>query len=92
MSLSANDIETIRIHLNAIKERLCNQGRWTEAEQYQHIVNELRDVVDIVHCKECKHWDGYYCHHHGYGNGHGNYAPPVKNKMGFCDWADEKKG
>ena len=29
-----DDFETIRIHLNAYKEKLCNQKRWKEAENF----------------------------------------------------------
>lgn len=35
--LTDDDFEIIRIHLNACKERLCNQHRWKEAEEYQRI-------------------------------------------------------
>lgn len=39
--LTNDDIETIRIHLNAYKENLCNQKRWNEAEEYQRIIDRL---------------------------------------------------
>lgn len=39
--LTADEVETIRIHMNAIKERLCNQNRHNEAEEYQVIVDKL---------------------------------------------------
>ena len=32
--LTDDDFETIRIHLNAFKEKLCNQQRWEEAKEY----------------------------------------------------------
>ena len=35
------DFETIRIHLNAYKEKLCNQQRWKEAEEYQQIIDRF---------------------------------------------------
>ena len=35
--LTDDDFETIRIHLSAFKERLCNQRRWEEAEEYQRM-------------------------------------------------------
>ena len=35
------DFETIRIHMNAYKEKLCNQQRWKEAEEYQRIIDRL---------------------------------------------------
>lgn len=39
--LSDDDFETIRIHLNAYKENLCNQRRWKEAEEYQRIIDRF---------------------------------------------------
>ena len=39
--LTDDDFETIRIHLNAFKEKLCNQQRWKEAEQYQRIIDRF---------------------------------------------------
>ena len=47
---------------------------------------------EIIRCKDCKHWDGYYCHNRWYGDGYGNYAPPIKSKDGFCDLAKRKEG
>ena len=42
--LTEDEIKAIRIHMNAFKERLCNQHRWKEAEEYQQIVDKL-DVM-----------------------------------------------
>jgi len=39
--LTDDDFETIRIHLNAYKEKLCNQKRWKEAEEYQRIIDRF---------------------------------------------------
>ena len=39
--LTDDDFETIRIHLSAYKERLCNQHRWEEAEEYQRIIDRF---------------------------------------------------
>lgn len=39
--LTDDDFETIRIHLSAYKERLCNQRRWKEAEEYQRIIDRF---------------------------------------------------
>lgn len=39
--LTDDDFETIRIHLNAYKEKLCNQQRWKEAEEYQRIIDRF---------------------------------------------------
>lgn len=39
--LTDDDFETIRIHLNAQKEKLCNQQRWEEADEYQRIIDRF---------------------------------------------------
>ena len=39
--LTDDDFETIRIHLSACKEKLCNQHRWKEAEEYQRIIDRF---------------------------------------------------
>lgn len=39
--LTDDDFEAIRIHLNAYKEKLCNQRRWEEAEEYQRIIDRF---------------------------------------------------
>lgn len=39
--LTDDDFETIRIHLDACKEKLCNQGRWKEAKEYQRIYDRF---------------------------------------------------
>lgn len=42
--LTVEDIETIRIHLNAIKGNLCNQRRYKEAEEYEEIIKRLTSL------------------------------------------------
>lgn len=39
--LTDDDVETIRIHLSAFKEKLCNQGRYREAEEYQRLIDRF---------------------------------------------------
>ena len=39
--LTDDDFETIRIHLSALKESLCNQGRWKEAEDYERLISRF---------------------------------------------------
>ena len=43
--LTDDDKETIRIHLNAIKEELCNQHRWNEAKEYEELIDRLMDAT-----------------------------------------------
>ena len=66
--LSDDDFETIRIHLNAYKENLCNQHRWEEAEEYQRIINRFIAFAsaqpEIIRCKDCKHQE---IHEYNYG-------------------------
>ena len=47
MTLTHDEVETIRIHMNAFKENLCNQCRWKEAEEYQTIVDKLDDLMTV---------------------------------------------
>ena len=46
---------------------------------------------ELILCKECKHWDGYFCHNKLWGDGYGNYTPPIKGEDGFCDWAERRE-
>lgn len=39
--LTDEDKETIRIHLSAFKEKLCNQHRWNEAKEYEELISRL---------------------------------------------------
>lgn len=57
--LTDDDFETIRIHLSAYKEKLGNQHRWEEAEEYQRIIDRFMSFastqLEIVRCKDCIH-------------------------------------
>ena len=63
--LTDDDFETIRIHLSAFKERLCNQHRWEEAEEYQRIIDRFMRFAssqpEIARCKDCKHHWTHRC-------------------------------
>ena len=45
--LTDEDKETIRIHLSAFKERLCNQHRWNEAEEYEELISRLLSTSSV---------------------------------------------
>ena len=45
--LTKDDIETIRIHLGAIKENLCNQRRWKEAQEYENLIKRLLSASSV---------------------------------------------
>lgn len=42
--LTDDDKEVIRIHLNAFKEKLCNQYRWNEAKEYEELIDRLMNL------------------------------------------------
>jgi len=61
-------------------------------EEYGFLVSaSMKYGEEIIRCKDCKHWDGYYCHNKWWGDGYGNYTPPIKSEEGFCDWAERKE-
>lgn len=45
--LTDEDKETIRIHLSAFKEKLCNQHRWNEAEEYEELISRLLSTPSV---------------------------------------------
>ena len=63
--LTDDDFETIRVHLNAYKEKLCNQQRWEEADEYQRIIDRFMAFAsaqpELIRCKDCKHYHPNYC-------------------------------
>ena len=67
--LTDDDFETIRIHLNAQKEKLCNQQRWEEAEEYQRIIDRFMAFASAEPERKTAEWiygenggqDGWYC-------------------------------
>ena len=59
----------------------------------EQAINEqpIIDAVPVIRCKDCKHWDGRYCHNQWWGDGHVYYTPPIKTEDGYCDWAERKE-
>lgn len=65
--LTDDDFETIRICLDACKEKLCNQSRWKEAKEYQRIYDRFMAFASAQperpeqpesakeYCAECDH-------------------------------------
>ena len=45
---------------------------------------------ELIRCRDCKYYDGYYCHNKWWGDGHGYYTPPIKKDDGYCDWAERR--
>jgi len=64
-----------------IVEKRQTSGGWTWAEPKD----------ELIRCRNCTHWDGYYCHNKNWGDGYGNYTPPIKSENGFCDWSERKE-
>lgn len=69
-----------------------NSGLWIRYKIFEEAIRDAPEVdaVPVIRCKGCKHWDGYCCHNKRWGDGYGNYTPPIKNEDGFCDWAERK--
>ena len=53
--LTDDDFETIRIHLSAIKEKLLNQGRYGEAEEYQRIIDRFMAFASAYWTSTARH-------------------------------------
>ena len=53
--------------------------------------NYIRQNPELIRCRDCKYYDGYYCHNKWWGDGHGYYTPPIKKDDGYCDWAERKE-
>lgn len=86
---------------NFYKERNPNEGAdsTNQRHRYMQFLGDCEairnsptiDAVPVIRCGDCKHFDGYYCHNKWWGDGHGNYTPPIKVEDGFCDWAERKE-
>lgn len=71
-----------------MKEWICREMSTSTSPNENGI---LMIEKELIRCEDCKHCDGYFCHNKWWGNGYGNYAPPIKKKEGFCDWAERKE-
>lgn len=90
--LTDDDFETIRIHLNACKEKLCNQQRWEEAEEYQRIIDRFMAFASaqpgIIHCKDCMFKETHgvsLCCDHITGD------EIMVMPSDFCSWAERRQ-
>lgn len=52
---------------------------------------DFMNASRLIRCRDCKYYDGYYCRNIFWGNGNGNYTPPIKAEDGHCDWAERKE-
>ena len=92
--LPDDDFETIRIHLSAFKEQLCNQHRWKEAEEYQRIIDRFMSFAnaqpEIIHCKDCKHSEHWYRDKARCFLWHEQGIDVFED--GYCSYAERKEG
>lgn len=52
VEFTLDELETMRGHISAIKEKLCNQRRWGEALEYQIIQDKLELIIKEVEKKK----------------------------------------
>ena len=81
--LTDDDFETIRIHLNAYKEKLCNQRRWKEAGEYQRIIDRF---MEFASAQPEQHW--IPCSER-LPEERGFYLTTTKDKAVYCDYWNE---
>ncbi len=81
-----------------MEDTVYRQDAIDEIRKCRFVVDAIDKIKDLpsaqpenIRCKDCKHWDGYYCHNKYWGDGNGYYTPPIKTEDGFCDWAERKE-
>ncbi len=47
--------------------------------------NNVGDKVEVIRCKDCKHWSMGYCNHFAYYS-----YEPMTNEDGFCSYGERK--
>ena len=90
--LTDDDFETIRILLNAYKEKLGNQQRWKEAMEYQRIIDRFMAFAsaqsEIIRCKDCKYCEHWYADKGRCFLWHESGIDVFEN--GFCNYAERR--
>ena len=92
MKLTKDEVETIRIHMSAFKEMLCNQRRWNEAQDYQNIVDKLDGLLtadSAIRCKDCIYHHGVWCTKNSYREFDPNDV--VTGDDDYCSMAKRKE-
>ena len=82
--LNDDDFETIRIHLNAYKEKLCNQRRWKEAEEYQRIIDRFMAFASTQPERKKGKWIDDKCSACGYKCSACGYRVEPWNNTPYC--------
>ena len=86
--LTDDDFETIRIHLNAYKEKLCNQQRWKEADEYQRIIDRFMAFASAQPDKSVLEHE----YLKGWEDGRKNLLDAISGTLeDFCDQCGEGK-
>lgn len=87
--INADMLDSVVLRLNAKGAQITR----SEYKLIDRVIFEFPtvDAEPVIRCKYCIHFDGYYCHNKNWGDGYGNYPPPIKSEDGFCDWVDRKE-
>jgi hypothetical protein len=71
-------------------------GEWVPIKTRLLVGQPTADVVEVVRCENCWFYESLNsacgnCHSERWGNGFGNYPPPVVGIDGFCKWGERKE-
>lgn len=78
------------IDANALSEKLCETTIFIkDGEVFQRMINDApsADAVEVVRCKDCKHW--YADADTGMACEFTNMGQPAD---GYCNWGERKGG
>lgn len=74
-----------------------NKDHWCNVLDIGMSIDEMPEgrredcpLTELIRCRDCKYYDGHYCHNKWWGDGYGDYTSPIKSKDGFCDWAERR--
>ena len=75
-----------------------DSGCWIRYKVFENCLEQTptADVVEVVRCENCWFYESLNsvcgnCHSERWGNGFGNYPPPVVGIDGFCKWGERKE-
>ena len=86
VELEGVDVSDLKVWKDETFTAEVDTSGWSKEQWYT-----ILGVIPVILCKYCVHFDGYYCHNKHWGDGYGNYTPPIKKEDGFCDWAERKE-
>ena len=84
--------------LNAIEKchkRCCrtdsNGDEWIHYETTLNEIESIKPTQEIIHCKDCKHWNPQFKTANGNGLGSCDFHNvALVTSEGFCYWADRR--